>query len=633
MKREANFDPVTLEIYRALYTSVAEEMGITLRRTAHSPNIKERRDYSCAVFDAAGRVIAQGDHMPVHLGSMPLAVAAALSETRVGPGDVIALNDPFAGGTHLPDVTLVAGVFAAGEQAEGTGTAEARKGKGEREKRHAGGRAAHDALKERGTANGTANGTTNGAADGTANGTANDTANGATNGAVNSAAGKVGAAHAELNSSPLTIHPPPLFYVANRAHHADIGGGSPGSMGMATDIYGEGLRIPPIHLVRGNRVNEDVMRLLLANVRGADERRADFAAQTGSLRTGATRLLEIVARAGAVEAASYAAHLIGYSARMMRAVIREIPDGVYEAEDALDDDGVGDEPCVISVRVEIKGERARIDFTGSAAQVAGPVNAVEAITVSAVAYVFRCLLGAGEIPASAGLMEPIEVVAPPGTIVNALPPAPVAGGNVETSQRIVDALFKALSRGLPGRIPAASQGTMNNLTIGGTDARTGREFAYYETVAGGMGARPARDGLSAVHTHMTNSLNTPVEALEYAYPLRVREYAIRANSGGRGRQRGGDGVVREIETLVDARMSLLADRRRRAPYGLAGGEDGQRGRDALVRVDDGGRARSRRIDAKGSHDLKAGDRVRIETPGGGGHGRAAMKRKKKAGGG
>jgi N-methylhydantoinase B len=606
MKRQPNFDPVTLEIYRALYTSVAEEMGITLRRTAHSPNIKERRDYSCAVFDAAGRVIAQGDHMPVHLGSMPLAVAAALGETRIEPGDVIALNDPFAGGTHLPDVTLVAGVFEAGEKAQGTGTEEAGqedggKGKGERGKRRAGSRAARDASKEQGAANGTTS--------------------------------QVDAAHAGHNPAPFALQPSPLFYVANRAHHADIGGGSPGSMGMATDIYGEGLRIPPVHLVRGGRVNEDVMRLLLANVRGADERRADFAAQTGSLRTGATRLLEIVARAGAVEASAYAAHLIAYSARMMRAAIREIPDGVYETKDALDDDGVGNEPCVIAVRVEIKGERARIDFTGSAAQVAGPVNAVEAITVSAVAYVFRCLLGAGEIPASAGLMEPIEVIAPRGTIVNALPPAPVAGGNVETSQRIVDVLFKALSRGLPGRIPAASQGTMNNLTIGGTDARTGREFAYYETVAGGMGARPARDGLSAVHTHMTNSLNTPVEALEYAYPLRVREYAIRSNSGGRGKQRGGDGVVREIEVLVDARMSLLADRRRRAPYGLAGGEAGRTGRDALVRVDDGRHARSRRIDAKSSHDLKAGDRIRIETPGGGGHSRARPARKKKAGGG
>ena len=603
MKRQPNFDPVTLEIYRALYTSVAEEMGITLRRTAHSPNIKERRDYSCAVFDAAGRVIAQGDHMPVHLGSMPLAVAAALGETRIEPGDVIALNDPFAGGTHLPDVTLVAGVFEAGEVSGGKGKGEGVKGKGKAGSGSVRGRVARDEMR--------------------------------TAGATKDTRGSGDAARAGLDLSPFPLplsplfHPPsPLFYVANRAHHADIGGGSPGSMGMATDVYGEGLRIPPVHLMRGGRVNEDVMRLLLANVRGADERRADFAAQIGSLKTGATRLLEIVARSGASEAASYAAHLVSYSARMMRAAIGEIPDGVYEAEDALDDDGVGDGPCIIRVRVEIVGGRARVDFEGSAAQVAGPVNAVESITVSAVAYVFRCLLGAGEVPASAGLMEPIEVVAPRGSIVNALAPAPVAGGNVETSQRIVDTLFKALARALPGRIPAASQGTMNNLTIGGVDARTGREFAYYETIAGGMGARPARDGLSAVHTHMTNSLNTPVEALEYAYPLRVREYAMRANSGGRGARHGGDGVVREIETLVDARMALLADRRKRAPYGLAGGEDARPGRDQIVRVGEDGAARARRIDAKGSWDLKAGDRVRIETPGGGGHGRVAARARK-----
>ena len=401
MKRRKSFDPTTLEIYRALYTSVAEEMGLVLRRTAHSPNIKERRDYSCAVFDSRGEVIAQGDHMPVHLGSMPMAVAAALKATTLAPGDVIVLNDPFAGGTHLPDVTLVAGVF-----------------------------------KE---------------------------------------------------------HSSPLFYIANRAHHADIGGATPGSMGMATDVYGEGLRIPPVHLVRGGRVVGDVMRLLMANVRARHERRADFEAQVGSLKTGAARLLEIVARAGEREAAEYARHLIDYSARMMRATVRAIPDGVYEAEDALDSDGVSEGEVALRVRVTIEGERAVVDFTGSAEQVAGPVNAVEAITVSAVAYVFRCLIGAEEVPASAGLMRPIETIAPSGTVVNAEHPASVAGGNVETSQRIVDVLFKALAVGLPGRIPAASQGTMNNLTIGGTDARNGGEFAYYETIAGGMGARPSQD--------------------------------------------------------------------------------------------------------------------------------------------
>ncbi len=540
MTRQSRFDPVTLEIYRALYTSVAEEMGVALRRTAFSPNIKERRDYSCAVFDAKGQVIAQGDHMPVHLGSMPMAVRAALDATQLAPGDVVALNDPFAGGTHLPDVTLVMGVFA-----------------------------------------------------------------------------QVQAHRRKAKARRATNTPAPLFYVANRAHHADIGGASPGSMGVATDVYGEGLRIPPVKLVRGGHVVDDVLRLLLANVRGHEERRADFAAQTGSLQTGAGRLLEIVARTGAHEARAYASHLIAYSARLMRAAIAAMPDGVYEAVDELDDDGVQAAPVVLRVRVRVKGERATVDFTGSAAQVVGPLNAVEAITVSAVAYVFRCLLGADEVPASAGLLEPLTVIAPRGTVTNALPPASVAGGNVETSQRLVDVLFKALAQALPEKIPAASQGTMNNLTIGGTDARNRSEFAYYETVAGGMGARPNFDGLSGVHTHMTNSLNTPVEALEYAYPLRVRAYALRTGSGGAGHTRGGDGVVREIETLVPARMSLLADRRKRAPYGLAGGDDGRPGQDVIVRRD----GRVEPVAAKGSWSMAAGDRIRIETPGGGGHGK------------
>jgi len=557
-----SFDPTTLEIYRALYTSVAEEMGIALRRTAFSPNIKERRDYSCAVFDAQGLVIAQGDHMPVHLGSMPMAVAAALREIDLQPGDVVALNDPFAGGTHLPDVTLVMGIWE-GKRGKGE------KGKGERVKRRA---------------------------------------------------SSLPFTLSPLPSSPLPLFssPLPLFYVANRAHHADIGGATPGSMGLATDIYGEGLSIPPIRLVRNGELDEDVMRLILANVRSHDERRGDFQAQIGSLRTGATRLLEIVERRGEREAAHYATHLIEYSARLMRNAIAAIPDGSYEAEDALDDDGVSDREISIRVRITIEGKKALVDFTGSALQVAGPVNAVEAITVSAVSYVFRCLL-AGDVPASAGLMSPIEVIAPEGSVVNAVHPAAVAGGNVETSQRVVDVLFKALSQALPNRIPAASQGTMNNLTIGGIDPRTGsgrREFSYYETVAGGMGARPGEDGISAIHTHMTNSLNTPAEALEYAYPLRVREYKIRKGSGGKGRRNGGDGVIRELETLAPARMSLLADRRKRGPYGLAGGDNGKPGTAAIIR--DGSK---RKIGSKGSWELEAGDRIRIETPGGGGWGR------------
>ena len=538
------FDPTTLEIYRALYTSVAEEMGVALRRTAFSPNIKERRDYSCAVFDSSGRVIAQGDHMPVHLGSMPMAVAAALRDVRIEAGDVVALNDPFAGGTHLPDVTLVMGVFK--RKSEVRSQKSARKG--------------------------------------------------------------------DRHPTPNAQHP--LFFVANRAHHADIGGATPGSMGLATDVYGEGVRIPPIRIMRHGEICEDVMKLILANVRSNEERRADFQAQMGSLKTGEMRLLEIIERRGEKEARDYAGHLISYSARLMRHTIAAIPDGVYEAEDMLDNDGISTTEIPIRVTVAIKNDQAKVDFTGSSPQVVGSVNAVAAITISAVSYVFRCLVP-GDVPASAGLIEPIEVIAPPGTVVNAKPPASVAGGNVETSQRIVDTVFKALSNAVPDRIPAASQGTMNNLTIGGIDPRTGLEFSYYETVAGGMGARPSQNGMNATHTHMTNSLNTPAEALEYAYPLRVREYRIRKNSGGRGRHKGGDGSVREIELMADARMSLLSDRRRHPPYGLHGGEDGAPGSAYIIRR--GGRVEE--LSSKGSWQLFAGDRVRIETPGGGGFGK------------
>ncbi|MFN2578872.1 MAG: hydantoinase B/oxoprolinase family protein [Pyrinomonadaceae bacterium] len=530
------FDPTTLEIYRALYTSVAEEMGVALRRTSFSPNIKERRDYSCAVFDSYGRVIAQGDHMPVHLGSMPMAVAAALENVQIGQGDVVAVNDPFAGGTHLPDVTLVSSVV----------------------------RSKSSVLKR---------------------------------------------AQATDNRQQT------LFYVANRAHHADIGGATPGSMGLATDVYGEGVRIPPIRIVRAGESCADVMKLILTNVRSSGERRADFEAQIGSLKVGAMRLLEIVERRGQKEAQDYAQHLISYSSRMMRRAIAVIPNGTYEAEDALDDDGISDKEIPIRARITISGERATVDFTGSSPQVAGAVNAVEAITVSAVSYCFRCLVQS-DIPASAGLMEPITVIAPKGTVVNAAHPASVAGGNVETSQRIVDTVFKALSQAIPERIPAASQGTMNNLTIGGIDPRTGSEFSYYETVAGGMGARPALAGMNATHTHMTNSLNTPAEALEYAYPLRVREYRINKGSGGNGKQKGGDGAIREIETLGRCRMALLSDCRKRAPYGLHGGHGGELGRAYIIRRD----GHKEQLTSKGSWEMEVGDRVRIETPSGGGFG-------------
>ncbi len=551
-------DPVKLEIFKSLYSSVAEEMGVSLRRSAFSPNIKERRDYSCAVFNSEGTLIAQGDHMPVHLGSMPMSVRAALETVELAPGDIVVLNDPYAGGTHLPDVTMVAGVYGARRQ----------KAEGRRQ-----------------------------------------------------------ASKSKKLPSALRLLPSarPLFYVANRAHHADIGGATPGSMGRADEIYQEGLRIPPVRLMIGGRVNDDVMRLISANVRIPEEREGDLTAQLGAIATGQQRLLEIVERYGFKEADQYATHLINYTAEMMRRVIRDLPDGVYEAEDFLDDDGYTDDPVRITVRIEIKGDHADVDFTGSSPQVRGPINAVEAITVSAVYYVFRCLIPTN-VPASWGIMQPIKVTAPLGSVVNARPPAAVAGGNVETSQRIVDTVLLALSKtGAP--VPAASQGTMNNLTIGGTDSRTGRQFAYYETVAGGMGARPGLDGIDGIHTHMTNSLNTPAEAMEYAYPMRVRRYAIRRESGGGGQFQGGNGIVREIELLTDAQVTILSDRRKTRPYGLNGGEPGAAGRTVLIT-----KAGERVLASKDSTRANAGDRVRIESPGGGGWGKRekAEGRKQKA---
>jgi N-methylhydantoinase B len=522
-------DPWRLEIFKNLLHSVAEEMGAGLRRAAFSPNIKERRDYSCAVFDAAGQVLAMGDHMPVHLGSMPRSVEAAVHALKLGPGDIALLNDPYAGGTHLPDLTLVMPIFLP------------------RERR-------------------------------------------------------------------------PAFYVANRAHHADIGGAHAGSMGLAREIFEEGLRIPPVKILVGGRIARDVLALLLANVRTPREREGDLTAQIAACRIGERRLREIVPAYGRAETARYSRGLLDYSDAMMRSVLRAIPAGVYRAVDFLDDDGISARPLRIAVAIRIRGGRATVDFTGSALQCAGSVNAVRAITESAVFYVFRCLLDE-QVPATSGLMRSVRVVAPEGTIVNARPPAAVAGGNVETSQRMVDVLLRALARALPGRIPAASQGTMNNLTLGGVDPRRGgAPFAYYETIAGGMGARAGRDGASGVHTHMTNSLNTPVEALEHACPVRVRRYALRRGSGGAGLFQGGDGIVREMELLVDAQMGLLCDRRSLSPYGLHGGAPGAKGRTTLTQ-----RGRKRQLPSKCSLYVPADVTLCMETPGGGGWGRTKRK--------
>ena len=527
-------DPVELEVFKNALHSIAEEMGVALRRTAFSPNIKERRDYSCAVFDSDGQVIAMGDHMPVHLGSMPMSVRAAIDACAFAPGDMVILNDPFCGGTHLPDLTMVAPVFVRQTRRKGA----------------------------------------------------------------------------------------PDFYVASRAHHADVGGTFPGSMGLCREIYQEGLRIPPVRLMRAGRIDGELLDTLLHNVRTPEERRGDLGAQIAACHAGAERLREVCRRYGLERTARAARELLKYTETLTRAFLSRVPAGTYRAWDHMDDDGGQGGPVKIQVSLKFHGRRrsrkmATVDFTGSDPQVQGSINAVEAITVSACFYVFRCLLQE-EVPATAGLMVPVEVIAPLGTVVNARPPAAVAGGNVETSQRVVDVLLRALAKAIPGRIPAAASGTMNNLTVGGINQRSGRPFAYYETIAGGMGARPSKPGVSAVHTHMTNSLNTPAEALEYAYPFRVRHYALRRRSGGRGKHAGGDGIIREIEALTDCDVTLLSDRRTRGPWGLDGGRDGAPGKAWLVRRNGSRLA----LSGKFSLRLKSGQRIRIATPGGGGFGAA-----------
>jgi len=520
-------NPVELSIFKSAMHSIAEEMGAALRRTALSPNIKERRDYSCAIFDGKCRVIAMGDHMPVHLGSMPMSVEAAVVAIDFSPGDIAILNDPYAGGTHLPDITMVLPVFLPGAER-------------------------------------------------------------------------------------------PAFYVSNRAHHADVGGRFAGSMGPSEDIFQEGIRIPPVRIVRGGEVDREMLDLILLNVRTPGEREGDLDAQIGACRVGERRILEVAQKYGERKLRSLIEGLLDYSERLVRAQLRSMPAGTSSAEDWLDDDGVTDLPRRIAVRLQLNPEAGEIevDFTGSSPQVAGSVNAVRAITLSACFYVLRCLLR-DDAPATEGILRPLTLVAPAGSIVDALPPAAVAGGNVETSQRIVDVLLRALAQAIPDRIPAASAGTMSNLTIGGVDPRTGEHFTYYETAAGGMGARPGIDGISGVQTHMTNSLNTPIEALEYAYPFCVRRYAYRDGSGGAGQFRGGDGLVREVEMLAPVRLTLLADRRKFRPYGLEGGGEGAVGADWIVKA---GSSEQTELPGKCSRQLGAGDTVRLETPGGGGWG-------------
>lgn len=527
---ESKVDPVSLEIFKHLFASAAEEMGVTLGRTAYSPNIKERKDYSCACFDAQGRLIAQAAHIPVHLGAMPASVQAALAcFHEFAPGDVVLLNDPYLGGTHLPDITMISPVFI-GDDPDG------RQGQ--------------------------------------------------------------------------------LFgFVASRAHHADIGGMSPGSMPMSRELYQEGMIIPPLKIVKAGVVNQEVLELFYRNVRTPDERRGDMQAQLATARVGERRLQEIIARYGSRAVQTHADALLAYSARLTSHALAQLPAGESAFTDYLDDDGWGATELPISVRLTIQDGRMRVDFTGSAPPSMGCLNTVKAVAVSAVFYVVRCLVGE-HVPANQGCLEPIEISVPENSLLNpqASRATAVAAGNVETSQRIVDALFGALASLARERVPAASQGTMNNLTFGGYDRLRNRPFAYYETLGGGMGARPGADGLSGVHVHMSNTRNTPIEVLEIDLPVRVRRYSLRTGSGGAGHYRGGDGLCRELLFLAPASVTLLTERRKLAPYGLWGGSPGMPGENSLARAGE-----KLTLPGKTTLEVRVGDILCIHTPGGGGY--------------
>ncbi len=529
-----NLDPISFEILKNSLISIAEEMGVVLRKSSFSPNIKERRDYSCALFNASGQLVAQAEHIPVHLGAMPYSVQAVLKEFKddLSEGDDIILNDPYRGGTHLPDITMVSPIF----------------------------------FKE------------------------------------------------EL-----------VGFAANRAHHSDVGGVAPGSMSaLSRDVNQEGIRIPPIKIWTGGKPNWQILDFVLSNVRTPDERLGDLRAQRAANLVGAKRLVELLKKSRASTVETGMDQLIDYSEELMLKKIRELPRKSSSAVDYLDDDGFGTTNIPVMVKVTINRQSMAFDFSGSAKQVQGPLNAVYSVTLSAVYYVVRCVTDPS-IPANAGCFKPIEVKTLSGTIVNAEPPAPVAGGNVETSTRIVDVSLKAFSNIIPERVCAACQGTMNNVTIGGIDPRTGKYFTYYETIAGGFGARYTKDGVDGIHSHMTNTLNTPVEALESAYPLRIKKYELVRGSGGRGKFRGGLGIRRDTEVLAEgSTISLMGERQRHGPWGLSGGMPGSPGAYGIVR---GNQITS--LSSKTTLTASPGDVLTVTTPGGGGYGAPSRRMREK----
>ena len=513
---------IDIEVFNKLFASIAEEMGIIVARSSFSSNIKERRDFSCAIFDAKGDLVAQAAHIPVHLGAMPKTLEHVLAAHHFAPGDIVITNDPFRGGSHLPDITLVEAIHDAGGR--------------------------------------------------------------------------------------------PMFYAVNRAHHADVGGKTPGSMGFATDLADEGVLIPPTLYCRQGKLNEKFLDTFLHQVRNPEERKGDLRAQVAALSRGKTRLNDLLSRYGKKQICAVVEELKGYAERLMRTTINKLPDGNYEFRDFLDNDGISEDKIAIDVCLTIAHDTATVDFSRSADQVLSPLNTVESVVISATIYTFQCLMGEG-FPINQGSYRPVTIITRPGSLLHALPPAPVAAGNVETSQRIVDTIFGALAIAVPDKIPAASCGSMNNVAIGGTADQSKASFTYYETIGGGMGARPDKTGLSAIHTHMTNTMNTPVEALEHSYPLQVEKYAIRKGSGGNGLYKGGDGIIRSYRFLTAGHFSLLTERRTLSPFGLNGGEAGKKGENWLTRNN-----KKQKLPGKINMEAEPGDKLTIKTPGGGGWG-------------
>ncbi|UCE09226.1 MAG: hydantoinase B/oxoprolinase family protein [Candidatus Thorarchaeota archaeon] len=518
-------DPIAFEVIKNMLISISREMSHSLMRSAFSPNIKERRDHSCAVFDATGQLVAQSEDIPVHLGAMPLSVKSCISNLGkdLEEGSMALHNDPFTGGSHLPDLTLVA---------------------------------------------------------------------------------------------PVCIKDERVAFVANRAHHADVGGVSPGSMpGMSTTIFEEGVLISPRIIVKTGTLIPETVEDLLTKTRTPDERLGDLSAQIAANNVGIRRVHEAASKLGLSNILRTMVDLRAYSMERMKRVLKQHEGRSAEFTDYMDSDGAGTEDIPIKTQLVFKNSGVQVSFEGTADQVAGNVNCPMASTLSSVYFVFLSQFGSG-IPINEGCWTCIEVDVPEGSMLNPRFPAAVSAGNVETSQRIVDVILGALAQVMPDDTVAASQGTMNNLTVGGRDPERDSLFSFYETIGGGTGAFRGMEGTSSIHSHMTNTLNTPIESLESEYPMRVVRYGIREGSGGRGKWNGGQGVVREIEILAeDCTVSIQSERRSRGPWGLQGGLEGAPGQNTLV-VE----GIESKLPAKFTRQVPRGAVIRIETPGGGGWG-------------